>query len=106
MFIRQIFGIVGNSKKSFSLLHLVGLRPRVYYILTNFGGGETPPCPPPLYTPMKGHHLEKSIVLYRRVFIDDTQYLFLCCAWYISRLGDRSCLKCTPCPKTIRLYIA
>ena len=31
-----------------SLLHLVGLRPRVYYTLTNFrGGGARPPCPPP-----------------------------------------------------------
>ena len=60
MFIRQIIGIVGNSKKSFSLLHpirsvistllhLVGLRPRVYYTLTNFrgGGGGKPPLPPP-----------------------------------------------------------
>ena len=34
-----------------SLLHLVGLRPRVYYTLTNFRGGATPPCPP-LNTPM------------------------------------------------------
>ena len=39
MFVRQINGIVRNSKKSFSLLHLVGLRPRVYYTLTNFRGG-------------------------------------------------------------------
>ena len=31
-----------------SLLHLVGLRPRVYYTLTNFrGGGVRPTCPPP-----------------------------------------------------------
>ena len=32
-----------------SLLHLVGLRPRVYYTLTNFrgGGGPRPPWPPP-----------------------------------------------------------
>ena len=38
-----------------SLLHLVGLRPRVYYTLTNFfflGGEPRPPCPPPLNTPM------------------------------------------------------
>ena len=35
-----------------SLLHLVGLRPRVYYTLTNFrGGGEQGPLgsPPPQY---------------------------------------------------------
>ena len=33
-----------------SLLHLVGLRPRVYYTLTNFrGGGPRPPWPPPQY---------------------------------------------------------
>ena len=33
-----------------SLLHLVDLRPRVYYTLTNFrGGGARPPCPPPQY---------------------------------------------------------
>ena len=31
-----------------SLLHLVGLRPRVYYTLTNFrGGGQGPLGPPP-----------------------------------------------------------
>ena len=64
MFMRQIIGIVGNSKKSFSLLyiytpliwsvistllHLVGLRPRVYSILTNFRGvGQGPlNCSPP-----------------------------------------------------------
>ena len=36
-----------------SLLHLVGLRPRVYYTLTNFrGGGARPPWPPLLNTPM------------------------------------------------------
>ena len=36
-----------------SLLHLVGLRPRVYYTLTNFrGGGEPRPPWPPLNTPM------------------------------------------------------
>ena len=36
-----------------SLLHLVGLRPRVYYTLTNFrGGGQGPLGPPPLNTPM------------------------------------------------------
>ena len=54
MFIRQIIGIVGNSKKSFSLLHLDGLRPRLYYTLTNFrrgggGGGKAPLPPPPQY---------------------------------------------------------
>ena len=64
MFIRKIIDIVGNSKKSFawyilywsmisSLLHLVGLRPRVYYTLTNFRErGGNAPLPPPLNTPM------------------------------------------------------
>ena len=66
MFIRQINDIVGNSKKSVqlttpfwsvisTLLHLVGLRRRVYHTLTNFrgGGGKAPsPPPPPLNTPM------------------------------------------------------
>ena len=34
-----------------SLLHLVGLRPQVYYTLTNFWGraGARPPWPPPQY---------------------------------------------------------
>ena len=34
-----------------SLLHLVGLQPRVYYTLTNFrgGGGKAPLAPPPQY---------------------------------------------------------
>ena len=31
-------------------LHLVGLRPRVYYTLTNFRGGGKAPLPPPLNT--------------------------------------------------------
>ena len=31
------------------LLHLVGLRPRVYYTLTNFRGGQGPLAPPPQY---------------------------------------------------------
>ena len=37
-----------------SLLHLVGLRPRVYYTLTNFrgGGGGQRRLGPPLNTPM------------------------------------------------------
>ena len=40
---KQIIDFVGNFKKSFSLLHLVGLRPWVYYTLTNFrGGGKGP----------------------------------------------------------------
>ena len=34
-----------------SLLHLVGLQPRVYYTLTNFrgGGAKAPLAPPPQY---------------------------------------------------------
>ena len=47
MFIRQI----RKFKESFSLLHLFGLRPRVYHTLTNFRGGEQAP-PPPLNTLM------------------------------------------------------
>ena len=35
-----------------SLLHLVGLQPRVYYTLTNFRGGGKAPLAPPLNTPM------------------------------------------------------
>ena len=42
-----------------SLLHLVGLRPRVYYTLTNFkgggAGGRQAFLPPPLNTPMQYH---------------------------------------------------
>ena len=57
MFIRKIIDIVRNSKKlllgtpyssMISSLHLVGLRPRVYYTLTNFRGrGAKVPLPPP-----------------------------------------------------------
>ena len=36
-----------------SLLHLVGLRPRVYYTLTNFRGGGGKALLPPLNTPMR-----------------------------------------------------
>ena len=46
MFLRQIIDIVRNSKKNLSLLHLVGLRPRVYYTLTNFKGGGEGKAPP------------------------------------------------------------
>ena len=35
-----------------NLLHLVGLRPRVYYTLTNFRGGGQGPLAPPLNTTM------------------------------------------------------
>ena len=61
MFIRQIIGIVRNSKKSFSLatpfwsvisilLHFVGLLPQDYYTLTNFrGAGQYPLDLPPQY---------------------------------------------------------
>ena len=35
-----------------SLLHLVGLRPRVYYTLINFRGGGQGPLGPSLNTPM------------------------------------------------------
>ena len=63
MFIRQIIGIVENSKKILAYytflvcdldftIHLDGLRPRVYYTLTNFRGGGKAPLPPPLNTPM------------------------------------------------------
>ena len=41
-----------------SLLHLVGLRPRVYYTLTNF----RPACPPPLNTPMLSIICAESII--------------------------------------------
>ena len=36
-----------------SLLHLVGLRPRVYYTLTNFRGGGQGPLAPPQYANAK-----------------------------------------------------
>ena len=36
-----------------SLLHLVGMRPRVYHTLTNFRGGGARPLWHPLNTPMK-----------------------------------------------------
>ena len=39
-----------------SLLHLVGLRPRVYYTLTNFRGGGKAPLAPPLNTPMNNYY--------------------------------------------------
>ena len=41
-----------------SLLHLVGLRPRVYYTLTNFRGGGQGPLGPPLNTPMIGYNAD------------------------------------------------
>ena len=48
---------------SSSLLHLVGLRPRVYYTLTNLGGGEGPLGTPPLNTPMAMDHIETLVML-------------------------------------------
>ena len=53
-----------------SLLHLVGLRPRVYYTLTNFrGGGARPPCPPPQYANVNiaNHFQNKFSHLYNSV---------------------------------------
>ena len=47
-----------------SLLHLVGLRPQVYYTLTNFRGGGCVARPPPLNTPM--------VPLYTLVFFSNT----------------------------------
>ena len=46
--------IVGNFKKSFSFLHLVGLRPQVYYTFTSFKEllGQGPLACHPLNTPM------------------------------------------------------
>ena len=65
MFIRSIIiDLMGNKKKIHlttlyrsmisSLPHLVGLRPRVYYTLTNFrgGGGGKVPLPLPINTSM------------------------------------------------------
>ena len=53
-----------------SLLHLVGLRPRVYYTLTNFrgGGGARPPWPAPQYANV-------SLVLFN-VDMDDRSISF------------------------------
>ena len=52
-----------------SLLHLVGLRPRVYYTLTNFrGGGQGPLGPPPQYANVT-HALDSGKVV-GGVFID------------------------------------
>ena len=50
-----------------SLLHLVGLRPRVYYTLTNFrGGGARPPWPPPQYANAFG---DKQALIIEFVFL-------------------------------------
>ena len=47
-----------------SLLHLVGLRPRVYYTLTNFrGGGQGPLAPPPQYANVCGPRIYKPLVI-------------------------------------------
>ena len=48
-----------------SLLHLVGLRPRVYYTLTNFrgGGGKAPLPPPPQYA--NGCDTMYEVIVYR-----------------------------------------
>ena len=64
-----------------SLLHLVGLRPRVYYTLTNFffGGGKAPlPPPTPQYanamwrgTYMSGKHLATDPVVMRSSPVTD-----------------------------------
>ena len=55
-----------------SLLHLVGLRPRVYYTLTNFRGGGKAPLAPPLNTPMGGTHnlFMFFLVDYRYTYLD------------------------------------
>ena len=70
-----------------SLLHLVGLRPRVYYTLTNFrggggGGGAKAPLAPPLNTPMEFGKLSPSVI--SKLF---NQY---CCSFYGSPLWSIS----------------
>ena len=46
-----------------SLLHLVGLRPQVYYTVTNFrGGGARPHCPA-LNTPMGLFNIEQLFLI-------------------------------------------
>ena len=46
-----------------SLLHLVGLRPQVYYTLTNFKGGVDKAPWPTLNTPMSKHSVNKARTL-------------------------------------------
>ena len=52
-----------------SLLHLVGLRPRVYYTLTNFwGGGQGPLGPPPQYA--NGFYLGHDVMYYLYIEVE------------------------------------
>ena len=54
-----------------SLLHLVGLRPRVYYTLINFrGGGARPPWPPPQYANV---HLLIVVILHEFTCVHETK---------------------------------
>ena len=78
-----------------SLLHLVGLRPRVYYTLTNFrGGGQGPLGPPPLNTPM-GHTPAPVHLKSRQPFLPNVQPMDFSaktvrCANWRARLREKS----------------
>ena len=53
-----------------SLLHLVGVRPRVYYTLTNFrGGGQGPLGPPPQYANVTAAILNFEVIHKNEVYI-------------------------------------
>ena len=79
-----------------SLLHLVGLRPRVYYTLTNFrGGGARPPWPPPQYANV---HLCRNVVIATKqtknlLFIAEVCFLYYFTGTMERKFVLESCLK-------------
>ena len=69
-----------------SLLHLVGLRPRVYYTLTNFRGGARPPWPPPQYANAGVLLLTYLLITYYLLLLYNVYHTFYCIVRHISRM--------------------
>ena len=83
-----------------SLLHFVGLRPRVYYTLTNFrGGGGKALLPPPQY--VNDMNVKQLVhVAYRDMFQHQEQHAWirhikdlLCCHGFGNIWNDQSVMN-------------
>ena len=67
-----------------SLLHLVGLRPRVYYTLTNFRGGGKAPLAPPSIRQCDYQGWGQVQYLYLSTYLSVLAVLEYLSTWYLS----------------------
>ena len=75
-----------------SLLHLVGLRPRVYYTLTNFrGGGKAPLAPPSIRQWIyMGHEIQRKKVKHYAAlaFLQNLQHFYNLGSEFLQEVSD------------------